>query len=53
MVGILSDVLRPTLGTDSLRVAMVAVGSLAVWGAVHFYLSSRHMREGLAQARQG
>ncbi len=53
VVGILSDVLRPTLGTDSLRVAMVVVGSLAVWGAVHFYLSSRHMREGLAQARQG
>lgn len=51
-MGALSDVLRPAFGDDSLRIAMPIVGAFAVWGALHFYLSSRHLEEGLAEARR-
>lgn len=51
-VGALSDMLRPAFGDDSLRIAMPIVGAFAVWGALHFYLSSRHLEEGLAEAQR-
>ena len=51
-VGALSDLLRPAFGNDSLRIAMPIVGAFAVWGAVHFYLCSRHLEEGLAEAQR-
>ena len=50
-IGFLSDLLSPSLGTDSLRVAMCIVAAASVWGALHFYLASRHLEDGLRQAQ--
>jgi predicted MFS family arabinose efflux permease len=36
-VGLLSDWLRPTLGAESLRYAMLAMSFLAIWAAYHFW----------------
>jgi hypothetical protein len=41
LVGVLSDVLMPGLGTNSLRWAMAAVSLAALWAALHFWLSGR------------
>lgn len=37
MVGVLSDLFKPTLGVDSLRYAMLAVSFVAVWSGYHFW----------------
>ena len=37
VVGILSDLLRPTVGNDSLRYAMLAMSCVAPWAAYHFW----------------
>jgi hypothetical protein len=37
LVGFLSDLWRPTLGSDSLRYAMIAMSYTAVWAAVHLW----------------
>ncbi len=50
-VGFLSDQLAPSLGEESLRYAMLALVPLMVsLSAVHFYLSSRHLKADLAAA---
>ena len=36
LVGVLSDLLHPSLGTDSLRYAMLIVSLLSLWTAFHF-----------------
>jgi MFS family permease len=38
VVGIMSDLLTPVLGSDALRYAMLAMCFVAVWGAYHFWL---------------
>ena len=51
MVGILSDLLEPTLGVESLRHAMLYLLPAAMfWSACHFYLASRTLRDDLAAA---
>jgi predicted MFS family arabinose efflux permease len=37
VVGISSDLLTPTLGTDGLRYAMLFISLVAVWGGYHFW----------------
>jgi MFS family permease len=37
VIGILSDVLRPSLGNDSLRYAMLSMSLLALWSGYHFW----------------
>jgi MFS family permease len=37
IVGIISDALVPTLGSDSLRYAMLIMSTVALWGAWHFW----------------
>ncbi len=50
-VGFLSDQLAPSLGDESLRYAMLALVPLMVsLSALHFYLSSRHLKADLAAA---
>ena len=44
LVGILSDALRPLLGNDSLRYAMLATALLAIWAAYHFWQAGRTVR---------
>ncbi len=52
LVGASSDALRPSYGIESLRYALVAFITLTLWAAVHYCLASRHLREGLAAARE-
>jgi MFS family permease len=40
-VGILSDALVPLLGNGSLRIAMLIVSCMALWGACHLWLAGR------------
>lgn len=47
IVGIASDLLRPSLGEDSLRYAMLGMSSLACWGGYHFWLVGRTVRTDL------
>lgn len=50
-VGLLSDLLAPQFGNESLRYAMLALVPLMVsLSALHFYLSSRHLKRDLAAA---
>jgi hypothetical protein len=50
-VGLLSDLLAPHFGDESLRYAMLALVPLMVsLSALHFYLSSRHLKRDLAAA---
>ncbi len=42
-VGILSDVLKPTYGDESLRYALVLFLFVNVWCAFHFVLAGRHL----------
>jgi len=48
MVGIVSDALAPTYGEESLRWALLLSGFVNLWGALHFYLAGRTLREDLA-----
>lgn len=50
LVGIMSDYLAPTMGEDSLRYALVAVGIVNLWSAYHYFQAGTHYREDLAQA---
>ena len=44
-VGFLSDQLRRQLGTESLRYGLVLMTALILWGVLHLYLASRHLRD--------
>lgn len=44
VVGIISDALRPQLGNDSLRLALIAIANLSVFGAVAAFFAARSMR---------
>jgi len=41
LVGILSDVLEPTYGIESLRYALLLTSVISLWGAYHYYLAGR------------
>jgi MFS family permease len=49
LVGILSDVLRPATGDDSLRYAMLAVSFVALWAAWHFWRVGRTIQQDLQE----
>ena len=50
-VGVLSDMLSPTLGVDSLRYAMLYLLPAAMaWSCYHFYMASRTIEKDLALA---
>ena len=50
-VGVLSDLLAPTLGQESLRYAMLYLLPIAMtWSVFHFYMASKTLKEDLAQA---
>jgi MFS family permease len=48
VVGILSDLLRPAVGTDSLRYAMLAMSLVAFWAAYHFWVTGSTVGEDLS-----
>jgi MFS family permease len=47
LVGILSDLFKPTMGTDSLRYAMLALSTVAIWSAWHFWQVGRTVERDL------
>jgi MFS family permease len=51
-VGALSDALRPALGEESLRYALLAMCPGYVWGAWHLWLGSRTVKRDLPQHHQ-
>ena len=53
-VGILSDYLTPSLGSEALRNAMLLLSPpVMLWSATHFYLASRTLRQDLDAAPTG
>lgn len=48
VVGILSDLLMPLLGTDSLRYAMLIMSFVALWAAYHFWRVGQTVKEDLS-----
>ena len=52
IVGILSDWLRPALGIDSLRYAMLTLSLLGIWAAYHFRAAGRTVESDLAAAAE-
>ncbi len=49
-VGLLSDLLAPRYGADSLRWSLLIFGSLGLWVAYHFYAGGKHLAADLARA---
>ncbi len=50
LVGILSDLLAPRYGADSLRVALLPVSLAGFWAALHFWKCSLGIKAGLIRA---
>lgn len=51
VVGVLSDYLSTSLGTESLRYAMLYVlPPVMTWSALHYFLAARTLREDIARA---
>jgi MFS family permease len=48
IVGMLSDMLAPALGRDSLRYAMLIMSFVAFWAAYHFWRVGRTIKDDLA-----
>jgi MFS family permease len=46
-VGLLSDILRPALGDDSLRYAMLILSLVTLWSAFHFWQVGRTVKDDL------
>jgi MFS family permease len=53
LVGILSDMLRPPLGSESLRYSMLAMSSVALWAAYHFARAARTIKDDLSAITSG
>lgn len=51
VIGILSDLYRPSLGEESLRYALMSVSVAWLWSAVHFALAARTLRHDVETAR--
>lgn len=49
-VGMLSDLLRPQFGDESLRYALLIMSSVGLWVAVHYYYAGKYLPADLARA---
>ncbi len=49
LVGLLSDILRPSLGGESLRYALLIFAMVNIVAALHYYLGGRSLREDLVK----
>jgi MFS family permease len=50
IVGALSDAFTPSFGGESLRFAMLAIGLVNLWAALHFFLAGRGAARDLVRA---
>lgn len=53
LVGLVSDALAPTVGTQSLRMGLVLVPVFNLWAVAHFFIGARYLREDLQRPAQG
>jgi predicted MFS family arabinose efflux permease len=49
-IGAASDLISPYCGAESLRHALVPLAFVGFWAALHYWLSARHLHEGLERA---
>jgi predicted MFS family arabinose efflux permease len=49
-IGAASDLISPYYGAESLRHALVPLAFVGFWAAFHYWLSARHLHEGLERA---
>lgn len=49
LIGALSDVIRETLGGDSLRTALICITPVSLWAAAHYLLAARTFASDLGQ----
>jgi len=47
-VGIISDLLRPEFGDESLRYSLLICGFVNLWAAWHYFLAGKYLKEDLA-----
>jgi MFS family permease len=47
LAGYISDTLKPSMGTASLRYALVIVGLVNIWAALHYLIGARSLRADL------
>ena len=47
MVGIVSDLLVDSYGTESLRYALLICSMINIWAAVHYFIAGRHLKDDL------
>lgn len=50
VVGIASDLLAPSCGSESLRYALIPLSTLGIWAAWHYWLCAKHLASGLERA---
>jgi len=47
LAGYISDTLKPSMGTASLRYSLVVVGLVNIWAALHYLIGARSLRQDL------
>lgn len=52
LAGYISDNLKPSMGTASLRYALVIVGLVNIWAALHYLIGARSLRQDLEGTEQ-
>jgi len=52
VAGYVSDYLKPSMGTNSLRYSLVIVGLVNVWAALHYLIGARSLRQDLEGTEQ-
>lgn len=45
LVGVLSDFLKPQLGAEALRYALIVAVTINLWSALHYYLAAKTLRQ--------
>lgn len=53
IAGMLSDALKPALGIEALRYALILVGLVNLWSGIHYVLAARTVRSDIDRARHG
>jgi predicted MFS family arabinose efflux permease len=49
-IGFASDLLAPSFGSESLRIAMIPLELIGFWGAYHFWVSGRMLHDAMRSA---
>ena len=52
LAGFISDKLAPSMGRGSLRYALVIVGLVNIWAALHYLIGARSLRQDLTETER-